>query len=839
MRRSNIIKMQLAAIVLSSITLTGCMTSARGKYFGKTEPPAGNTLRYISGSEPESLDPQLGTGQPEARVYMALYEGLVEYEPKTMEPKPELATKWDISPDGMEYTFQLRKDAKWSNGDPITANDFVYTFRRGFDPDNAFRNANLGYYIKYAEPYNNHSYFMKNEKGEYLYQKDFSDEPAPAAAATAPAPVAPVPATGAAPAADQKAATETEFSKLMRAPARLTINGDALKRAQQIQGSEKIKAIFKYSGKDFKNPASMVSKINSGTDGLSQFLRASLSKDVLSACATEAGCGEVQKQALADDLNKLADGAPVYDADRFQGVTISSEAKAFLTSIEKENKKRADAAKVIDEEAALIEDPAKKAEKEKTKKKAIGNLFYLNRFMIDDVYKDEIAKPNLVAASKEDVGVEAIDDYTLRLTLTQPAPFFLDLLPHQFFRLVPQKAIEKYGKAWTRPENIVTCGPFKVKAHKPYDILQVVRDPNYWDAATVKLDGIDFYPLEEQTTMLNLYKSGSVDSTYNHTVPASWVDEVSNYKDEYLKHPEVANEYYSISVKKPPMNDVRVRRAFSMAIDRDALSKFRRTTSPLRDFTPENIFPKYEEARKKVFELERAKHNVAPEIWNNRNQFRPETACNYLKDAGYEITPRDGGKCTIRTCDNSPGSGCFPVNSVNINYNTIESNRQVAEFVQAQWKQNLGITVPLKNMEWKTFLPFRSGVQYEGFARNGWVGDYMDPFTFLNLFYSEQNDGATGFYDPKYDALLDQANKILDPQERFEKMAEAEFQILDQQLVIPLQTQTTNWIKKPYVKGLYPNPGTLHAWKYVYIERDPAKWDTEVANIMKIDNKAE
>jgi oligopeptide transport system substrate-binding protein len=108
----------------------------------------------------------------------------------------------------------------------------------------------------------------------------------------------------------------------------------------------------------------------------------------------------------------------------------------------------------------------------------------------------------------------------------------------------------------------------------------------------------------------------------------------------------------------------------------------------------------------------------------------------------------------------------------------------------------------------------------------------MDPFSFLNLFYSEANDSSTGWYNPKYDQLLDEANSELDPQKRFEKLAQAEFMVMQDQPVIPLQTQATNWIKKPYVKGMYPNPGTLHAWKFVYIEHDTSKWDQNVDNIM-------
>jgi oligopeptide transport system substrate-binding protein len=135
-------------------------------------------------------------------------------------------------------------------------------------------------------------------------------------------------------------------------------------------------------------------------------------------------------------------------------------------------------------------------------------------------------------------------------------------------------------------------------------------------------------------------------------------------------------------------------------------------------------------------------------------------------------------------------------------------------------------------MEWKTFLPFRSAVEYQGAVRNGWVGDYMDPFTFLNLFYSPQNDGATGWWDPKYDKMLDDANTETDEMKRYEMLAKAEFYVMSQQIIIPLSTNGTSWVKKPYVKGMYPNPGTLHPWKFVYIERDQNKWNVSMDDIM-------
>ena len=119
-------------------------------------------LRYISGSEPESLDPQFGTGLPEARIYLALYEGLTEYDPKTTQPIPAIAERWDVNADASEFVFHLRPNARWSNGDPITAHDFVYSLRRGLDPAFASRNAYMAYYILYAQGFNEGGVFVRD-----------------------------------------------------------------------------------------------------------------------------------------------------------------------------------------------------------------------------------------------------------------------------------------------------------------------------------------------------------------------------------------------------------------------------------------------------------------------------------------------------------------------------------------------------------------------------------------------------------------------------------------------------------------------------------------------------
>src|SRR6185369_15723487 len=402
-----------------------------GKYFGKTAAPRDNVLRYISGSEPETLDPQVPDGQPEARVLMALYEGLVEYEPKTLQPIPAIATSWEISPHVDEFVFHLRDNAKFSDGTPITAKDFVYSIRRGFRAETLSRTANLGFFIKYSEAFNSGDVFIK--KGDqFLLSKDLGAEGQ----------------------AGSTIGPETEFHKYIQSPERLTLPGDEKKRAKKIDADPKLKAA--------------------------------------------------------------------------------------------------------------------------------------------------VAGAEFVPIKGEDIGVEAIDDFTLRITLRQSAPFFLGLLGHQFFKVIPEHVVEKFGKDWIRPEHIVTSGPFRLKVRKPYDVLSVERDPNYWDAANVHLDGIDFYPVEEQSTQLNLYKAGSVDAFLNHTVLLPWIDTIKQYKDEYMNFPEAATSAYGMNITKPPFDNAKVRMAFSLAVDRVALSEFRKITKPLFSVTPGGVFPDYDKAKERV-----------------------------------------------------------------------------------------------------------------------------------------------------------------------------------------------------------------------------------------------
>jgi oligopeptide transport system substrate-binding protein len=168
----------LASIAFAALSCS--VASDKEAFFGKTTPPEQNILRYVSGDEPESLDPAISNGQPEARIYMALYDGLVEYHPKTMEPEPGLAECWEGNNDSSEFRFYLRRNGRWSNGDPINAHDFVYSFRRALAKETASRNAYLAYYIKYAQAFNGQQVFVRDPTtGQFLLAKDFDESTPP------------------------------------------------------------------------------------------------------------------------------------------------------------------------------------------------------------------------------------------------------------------------------------------------------------------------------------------------------------------------------------------------------------------------------------------------------------------------------------------------------------------------------------------------------------------------------------------------------------------------------------------------------------------------------------
>ena len=507
-------------------------------------------LHFGLGSEPQYLDPHLASSVSAHNVIIALIEGLVSEDPKTLKPLPGVAESWDISEDGLLYTFHLRKNAKWSNGDPVTAHDFVYSYRRILNPNLASQYASMLHGLKNARKY--------HEEG----------------------------------------------------------------------------------------------------------------------------------------------------------------------------------------------------------------------------LKWEEAK----------VGAVAINNHTLQLTLENPTPYFLELLNHySWFPAHPPTikkfdAFEKQGTPWTRPGNYVGNGPFILSEHKVNSVIEVKKNPNYWDAETVSLEAIRFYPIESADTEERAFRSGFLHLT--QTVSPDRIDFLKQNHPEVIHfEPYLGTYFYRFNLEEPPFDDVRIRLAFNLATDRQAIVE--KVTKggqvPARCFTPPGT------------------GGFSPE---SRFRFDPQKAKaliqDYLDEKGLKSLPK-----------------------IELKYNTSEGHKKVAEALQGMWKNHLGAEIQLLNMEWKVFL---STIEKQDFAlaRAGWIGDYVDANTFLHMWRTRDGHNMTGWSNARYDELLELAAKESDSEKRFSYFEECEKLLSEHAPILPIYFYVHVTLRSPTVKGWHPTLLDHHPYKYVRLQNEDA-----------------
>ena len=618
-------------------------------------PPADFT--FVNGTEIKSVDPAIVTGAPEGRVLRALYEGLVSWDAKTLRPVPGVAKlipdgkdadgrlKWkaDISEDGKTYTFHLREDAKWSNGEPITSQDFMYSFRRFLDPLTGAEYAYQMFYVVGAEKYN---------KG--LVEVDD--------------------------------AVEVE----MREPPE-----DALSHAR------------------------------------GKVVRGKLKK----------------KTALVLNEDEIANAEEGEEIDPI---------KVTLFEVETDDGLR----------------------RFKT-----GSLDELEEGQHGD---HESARQVLV--DFDTVDIKAPDKHTLVVTLKDSTPFFLSLMGFYPMFPVNQKCVETHGyPAWTDPKNLVTNGPFRLGMRRIRDRIRLVKSDQYWDRDNVKLNVVDALAVEDATTGLNLYETGKVD--WITTVPNTIIPEMLEQgRKDFVPAPYLGTYFYRVNTTRPPTDDVRVRKALSLVMDRKKLVEdvTRAGQIPAYSFVPPNI-PGY-----------------TAEQTDKRNI---EEAKKLLAEAGYP-----------------GGEGCPKITLV---YNTNESHKQIAEVLQAQWKEHLNIDVELENQEWGAYLSTLRAKKY-GIGRAGWIGDYVDPNTFLDMFVTDGANNQTGWSNEEYDKIIKEiAPRESDPQKRMEHFRQAERILMNDLPVIPIYFYVSTSMVRPYVKGFYRNIQDVHPLKGVYIDKE------EKAKVMK------
>ena len=381
------------------------------------------------------------------------------------------------------------------------------------------------------------------------------------------------------------------------------------------------------------------------------------------------------------------------------------------------------------------------------------------------------------------VGFEAPDAHTLVIRLRHPVPYFLSLLTYKCWNPVPVHVIEQHdglrrrGSAWTREGNLVGSGPFRLKSWRPNRVLVVERNPHYWDAATVSLNEIHFHPVDSTDTEERMFRSGQLHKT--NDVPVAKIASYTAMPDSPLRmEPQFGTYYYRFNVTRPPFDDVRVRRALALTIDREAIVTHivRAGQAPAGSFSPPGA------------------GGFAPMMRVERDL---ETARRLLAEAGY------------------PGGQGFPV--AELLYNNSETHKAIAEAVQQMWKRDLGIDVQLYNQEWKVYLDSLTNLDFS-IARSGWISVYDDANQYLEIFTTGNPNNRTGWGDPVYDALHAQSMAELDPAKRMGMLQELDAMLMRDMPIAPIYHYTQSYLIDPRVKGWWPNPLDYHPYKYVRLE---------------------
>jgi len=373
----------------------------------------------------------------------------------------------------------------------------------------------------------------------------------------------------------------------------------------------------------------------------------------------------------------------------------------------------------------------------------------------------------------EKVGVRAISPQVLKVHLKKPVVYFPSITT--FMVTFPQRkdVITKYGDRWTDPEHIVTNGPFILSEWKhEYKLVLKANDRHYEGRPLI--DKVLVYVVEEPTTALTLFETGGLDILELPPVA------IPHYKNDpqFKRKPQLRGYYYGFNVTKPPFDDVRVRQAFASAIDRSRIPVILKGGEiPTSSWIPKGMF------------------GYNPDIGL---KFDPEKARRLLAQAGY------------------PEGQGFPKTIAM--FNTENRNLLIAEFLQAQWKQNLKVNIEFESQEWKVFLS-RLHMDAPAMFRLGWGADFPDPDNFMNLFISTSGNNRLGWANAHYDQLVAQGPVLRDPKKRQALYDKAQT-ILTQTdtAMIPLFIQVQNMLIKPHVKGLEMNSMELLYIKRIHLE---------------------
>ena len=499
----------------------------------------------INGPDPESLDPAIITSQSDGRIVSALFEGLTRFNAVTAQAEPALAKRWDISDNGTVYTFHLRNGLQWSAGEPITARDVVYSWRRAVDPSTASDYAGMLFCVKNAE------------------------------------------------------------------------------------------------------------SINAGK---------------------------------ITDLSQL--------------------------------------------------------------------------------------------------GVRGIDAKTVRVELTAPTPFFLELCAFWTLAVVPEKAITQHGDQWCLRQPLPASGSHTLEFWHVRDRVRLRNNPLYWDAVNTRNNVVDLLPVESPATAINLFEAGQADIIWDKSlVPTELLDALSQ-RPEFHRFDYLGNYFVRFNTTQKPLDDPRVRKAMALAIDKA------------------RVVEKYTKGGERP-----AEHFVPPGTGDYTSPsgliHDAGLAKQLLAEAGY------------------PGGKGFPTDFEYL-FNSSPLNKNIAVELQRMWRETLGIQVKLRQAEHKVYLAAQSALDYH-VTRSSWIGDYNDPNTFLDMFMTQNGNNRTGWSNADYDRLIRLANATSDLTKRNKLFRQAETILITDELpILPLFFYVGINIYHPdRIGGIHPNILDIHPISAIYAKEDP------------------
>ncbi|QDS97883.1 peptide ABC transporter substrate-binding protein [Adhaeretor mobilis] len=386
-----------------------------------------------------------------------------------------------------------------------------------------------------------------------------------------------------------------------------------------------------------------------------------------------------------------------------------------------------------------------------------------------------------------EVGIEEIDSRTLRITLESPTAYFLKLVGYYPFAPVQQRCVEKYGSpGWTKQENIVSNGAFTLGFRRIRDRIRLIKSDTYWNRENVRLNIVDALAIEARTTAVNLYMTDEVDWIISVPTPSLKVMLKADPPRNDLKPaPFLGVYYYMLNTTRKPLDDLRVRRALSLALDREEITSILLAAGevPALSLVPPGITG-YQAQETEVHDTQ-AK-NVA-------------RAQELLAEAGF---PKGQG---------------FP--RLDILYNTDEAHQSIAELIRKQWQRELGISIKTRSEEWAACQSSQQQMRYN-VARRAWIGDYTDPNTFLDMFVTGGDQNNTGWGNPDYDRLIREAALETDPQKRMRLFEEAERLLMEELPIVPIYFYVSKNMVKPYVRGFYNNLQDVHPLSNIWIDRE-------------------